>query len=197
MWKWIVGVLLVIVIAIAGTCFAGYQKLTAGGDTLAVTIKGNRDRVFRLLTTPDSMNAWMNPVGTVTPAGKAELRPGDTLRVSSAIGSGSSGRTQTRLWVVRELVAPTTFVVDAIQFDPSGVPHVVSTRRDSLVAVGDSTSVLSAFTMPSTFNGIQTDSNGGGATGKMMAMTQKMFLGTIKMYVQTQLKQLKAYVEKS
>jgi uncharacterized protein YndB with AHSA1/START domain len=195
MWKWILGAVLVIVIALAGTCFAGYQKLTAGGDTLAVTIRGSRDRVFRLLTTPDSMVAWMNPASTVAPTGKGQLRPGDTLRISSPIGSGNPPRTQTRLWVVRELVAPTTFVVDGIQFDPSGTPHVVNTRRDSLVVVGDSTSVLSTFTMPSSFNGIQTDS-GGGATGKMMAMTQKMLLGTVKMYEQTQLKQLKAYVEK-
>jgi uncharacterized protein YndB with AHSA1/START domain len=197
MWKWIVGALLVIVIALGGTCYAGYQKLTAGGDTLAVTIHGSRDRVFRLLTTPDSMVAWMSPATTVTPTGKAELRPGDTLRISSPIGSGNPPRRQSRLWVVREVLAPTTFVVDGIQFDPSGTPHVVNTRRDSLVAVGDSTSVRSAFTMPSTFNGIQTDSTGGGATGTMMAMTQKMLLGTVKMYVQTQLKQLKAYVEKS
>jgi uncharacterized protein YndB with AHSA1/START domain len=197
MWKWILGVVLVIVIALAGTCFAGYQKLTAGSDTLAVTIRGSRDRVFRLLTTPDSMVTWMNPASTVTPLGKGELKLGDTLRVSTPIGSGNPPRRQTRLWVVRELVAPTTFVLDGIQFDPSGTPHVVSTRRDSLVVVGDSTSVLSTFTMPSTFNGIQTDSSGGGATGKMMAMTQKMLLGTVKMYVQTQLKELKAYVEKS
>ena len=195
MWKWILGVLGVIVLCLAGMCYAGYKKLTSGGDTVAVTIGGGSERVFRLLTTPDSMVAWMTPGTEIVPLGKGAFRPGDTLRVSSPLGTRESGRRQTELWVVRQVQAPTILTVDAITFDPAGTPHVAHTRRDSLVTVGDSTKVVSTFEMAPIYAGGQPLPDSGGAKGAMLSVAEKMLLGASKLVAETQMKQLKAYVE--
>jgi len=67
MWKWIVGALLVLVVAIAGFCYVAVKKITAGGDTVTVTVAATPERVFAALADPDSMQAWMMP-GTLVGA---------------------------------------------------------------------------------------------------------------------------------
>ena len=42
MWKWILGILAVIILALFGTCYAGYRRVTSGGDTVSVVVNGER-----------------------------------------------------------------------------------------------------------------------------------------------------------
>src|SRR6185436_18324022 len=83
MWRWIVGILMLIVVALMVTCYAGYRRLTGGGDAVGTWIRADSARVFALLTDRDSILEWL-PVGTtVMPAGRGQLRPGDSVRVAA------------------------------------------------------------------------------------------------------------------
>lgn len=195
MWKWIGGVLLVIVIALAGTCYAGYRRLTAGGDSVVVTIHGDANRVFASLANPDSMLVWMLPGSEVTPIGNGAFKPGDTVRISSPSTRGDTTRRTPQLWVVREVHAPASFVVDAIQFNTSGTPHVIYTRRDSVITIGDSTRVVSSFAMADNPMGVPVSPNAGGAQRTMMGVAEKMLVGAAKMMTDVQMKQLKTHIE--
>ena len=50
MWRWIAIILVVIVVALAGTCYVGYRRLTGGGDTVVTTVPGTPARTFERLT---------------------------------------------------------------------------------------------------------------------------------------------------
>ena len=58
MWKWIVGVLLVVVVALAGTGWYGYKKLTSGGDSAVVAVAATPERVSAAPPAPDPLQQW-------------------------------------------------------------------------------------------------------------------------------------------
>jgi hypothetical protein len=195
MWKWILGTIAVIVIGLATTCYIGLKKVTGGGDSAQVTIKGRPERVFALLTDRDSVLAWRTGVTDITPVLKRAFQSGDTIRITSALGSDSA-RTRTQLWVVREVHAPALIVLDAVQFNSAGVPHVVNTRRDSLVAAGDSTRVIATLSMSPTFLSAQTGGEPRGGAQAIGGLAEKLMLGTARMMAESELQQLKRYVER-
>ncbi len=194
MLKWILGGAVLIILALAGTCYYGYSKLTGGGDTVAITMGASPERVFATLTTPDSMALWMTSSRLESPTGGAMLAVGDTLRFRGpTTGQDTTGTVVTGDWVVRELNAPTLIVIEMLGDAADG--KVMITRRDSLVAVGDSTTIYSTFTAP-LFDSLSTTvrdrSKVGGST---LGSASKMIIGVMRMTTEEEFKGLKKRVE--
>ncbi len=191
MWKWIVGVLLVVVVALAGTCWYGYKKLTSGGDSAVVTIAATPARVFASLADPDSMQQWMDEGVTVTATRHGMLAVGDTLHVEQH--NRTVSRSQQYTWAVSE-VTPAHLLVLEMRNDSSG--KVFATRRDSLVAAGDSTIIITTITSPmmDSIRNVRGDS-GGKVRGAAIDFTSKILVSAFRELSRQELERLKTRLE--
>ena len=191
MWRWIASIMVLVIVALMGTCYLGYRNLAKAGDTVVVSAMGSPAHVFALLTDRDSISAWL-PVGAeLTPSGHGVVHVGDTLRISTPGAPGDSTKRQRQVWVVREIVEPVMLAVDGIEFSLSGAPHVALARRDSLVAMGDSTTITSTFRIfPTVVSG---DGGGRMATATLRA-ADHLRLGAAKAQWRVQLKRVAAHL---
>jgi uncharacterized protein YndB with AHSA1/START domain len=194
MLKWILGAAVLIILALAGTCYYGYNKLTGGGDTVAITMGASAERVFATLTTPDSMALWMTTSKLESPTGGAMVAVGDTLRFRSiTTRDNASGTSASGDWVVREVSAPSLFVIELM--GDTSATKVMITRRDSLVTVGDSTTIYTTFTAPFLDSLSTTIRDSSKVGGSVMGSASKMMIGLMRMTTEEELKGLKKRVE--
>ena len=188
MWKWIGGILLVIVLLV-GTCtYVGYNKLQkfAGDDGPATTMVGaSADRVFAALAIGDSIPEWMSVSGSVRPSRHGLLRKGDTLTVTQA---GSPEARQRAHWIVTEMT-PGKLLTLQMRGDSLGI--VMASRRFALEVRGDSTAIISTVASPmlDLANGTQRDSSA------MMSFASKMMLTGLRVQAKLEMAQLKAHIE--
>lgn len=189
MWRWILGIVAFVILALVGTCYAGYRRITSGGNTVVTLVAGNVPHAFTLLADRDSVLTWMAEGTTITPAGHGALRAGDTIRVAAPTrGAAPSGRTL-QMWIVREVKAPDVVAVEALQFDQGGVAHRAYTRRDSLSAVDDSTQIVSTFELGPLIGGPDSAAATNHAvTGALLTTADKVRLGAARLLWQGQLK---------
>jgi uncharacterized protein YndB with AHSA1/START domain len=182
--KWIVGILLALVLLVAGSCWFTYRRLASGGNVASVTVAATPDHVWRLLTVPDSLRTWYDTSSVLTTSADSALQVGDTLALSSRGAEPSA--TSFRL-VLTRAEAPTLLVWDMVS--DSGGPGVVLLRRtDSIVALGDSVRIVSVMATP-TIDSV-TDSLGG--LGRRLANAGgRMAAGGFRMMAQHQLELLR------
>lgn len=193
MWKWILGILTVLIIVVVGGAYLGYKKVTAAGDTLTMTIAGTPERIFASLATPDSMAAWVASAKVMRPIGKGMLVAGDTLVLDDP-GRQIGGTKQNMDWIVREISAPNLLVLE-MRPDTGRVKSTLMMRRDSLVAHGDSTTIISTFSAPfmdSVGTATKDSSKMGGA---IVAGAGKVMIGALRLVHESDLVRLKARVE--
>ena len=186
MWKWIGGILLLIVLCLVGASWLGYRKLTAGGDAASVTIAGSPERVFAALANHDSLGSWFVLRGQPTPTGHGLIAAGDSLPVQV-----SSPRQRRTRWVADEVV-PGQLLVLSLHSDSAGV--IVAVRRDSLVSLGDSTEIISTVSSPmmESLQGKRSDSANGGT---MIGMSSKLLVSSMRLQSQVELTRLKNHIE--
>jgi uncharacterized protein YndB with AHSA1/START domain len=189
MWKWIVGAAVIIVVLLVGAFWYGYRKLTTGGDSATVTIAATPDRVFASLADPDSMVVWMGTGSKVAALHHGLLREGDTLHIET----GTPGRShQQYVWVVGEVTPPRLLVLQ-MRADTSGV---FATRRDSLVARGDSTTIISTIASPMIDSmRTQRGDTGGRVGGALLNFGSKVLISAFRIVSERELKRLKARLE--
>ena len=181
MWKWIGGVLFLIVVCLVGAMWAGYRKLAAGGDVAAVTIAGSSERVFAALANHDSLPSWYVLKGQPAPMGHGPLAPGDSLPAQTPqVGSRASR------WVADEVV-PGKLLVLSLHSDTS----VVAVRRDSLVSRGDSTEVISTISSPMMDSVRARNENG----GKLIGASSKLLVSGMRLQSKVELARLKNHIE--
>jgi hypothetical protein len=191
MWRWIAGIVAVVILALVGTCYAGYRRLTGGGNTVVAMVPENRARMFTLLTDHDSLLAWLPEGTTIRPERHGVLQAGDTIRVAAPSRSGAPSGRAVQLWIVRDVKAPDVLGIEGIEFDPGGVAHPAFTRRDSLSAVGDSTRVVSTFVGSPLLPGAESTYTGGNDTKAALLNTaERLRLGAARMLWQGQLRQI-------
>jgi hypothetical protein len=191
MWKWIGAIMVLVILALMGTCYLGYRKLAKAGDTVAATAFGPPAHVFSLLADRDSIAAWL-PVGAeLTPAGHGPVAPGDTLRISTPGAPGDSSKRLRQVWVVREVNPPATLAVDGIEYDPAGMPRVAMARRDSLVSVGDSTTIVSTFTI---FPTLPAGESASRMTAATLRAADRLRLGAAKAQWRVQLRRVVSHL---
>ena len=181
MLKWIGGCLVLVVVLFAGGSWFAMRSMrdSLGPDGSArVSIAASPARVYASMSNGDSLKTWMAPGNTVTTWRNGPLVVGDSIKVEMRRSLGS----QTAMtWRVRELVPDRVVTLDLMQ--GSGRP--VAVRKDSLVAAGDSTIVVSLVT---SIPGDSTKSSTSGLAGDMMV---SMF----RLQAKLELQSLKARLE--
>jgi hypothetical protein len=191
MWRWVLGIIAFVILALMGTCYAGYRRITSGGNTVVATVPGSPARTFTMLTNRDSLLDWMPEGTTAKPEHHGALQVGDTVRVAATTRrQGASGRA-VQVWIVREVKVPDIFAIEALEFDPGGIPHRAFTRRDSVFASGDSTRIISTFVAAPLLTGAESAAASGSAVaGPLLGVAERMRVGASKMQWQNQLQQL-------
>jgi uncharacterized protein YndB with AHSA1/START domain len=190
--KWILGIVLVIIVAVMGTCWYGYKKITAGGGTAAVTVATTPERAWHYFTMPDSFRVWQDSSTTVRFSSDSTLAVGDTVWLQSREQAATTTR-QRMMWVLERAEAP-RLLVWAARDDSSKVEIV--RRTDSLVAVGDSVRLVSSFTSPA-MDSIRVNDSVGGMGGRLLSGAGKMAAGAMRMLAERDLARLKARLEGS
>lgn len=194
MWKWLGGCLVVVVVLIVVGFWWTYQTMQgslAPDGSARIAIAASPARVFASLAHGDSVTTWMAQGNRVTTTRRGPLVPGDTLRVEMRSTAGMPS--QRMSWHVREVV-PDRLIV--LQLVSDSAQRIVGIRRDSLVAAGDSTIVVSTLTSPTS------DSRGtppAGAKGKrdgLLRLGSDLMLAMLTMQSKLDLDGLKARIEK-
>jgi uncharacterized protein YndB with AHSA1/START domain len=190
MWRWVLIVMGLLIVGLFGTCFYGYRKLAGGDNTVNVTVALPAEHAYAMLTDRDSLLAWLPGGTTVMPESRHALQTGDTIRVAAQTRGGSTGRA-VAIWIVRELKPPTAIAIEGIEYDPGGVPHIAFSRRDSLVAQGDSTRIVSTFVASPLMVGSDSVRAASGAvTGSLLGAAERMRAGAARMLWETELRGL-------
>ena len=187
-----IGCLVVVVLLVAGVWFS-YRRMVAGGDTTSVTIAAPAARVFAALAHHDSLPTWSAHRGQSGRHGA--FVEGDTARVdSSSFGS----RRSRSYWIVTAVV-PDRLVALELRSEGSvqrrSQEMVIAVRRDSLVTVGDSTTIIT--TIASGLRGAGGISVYGDGTAEATALeaSSKMLIGGMRMMAEADLKNLKNHIE--
>ena len=192
MSKWMKGCLVILAL-IALVMWWGYRKMAsvASGPPPEVTIHAPASRVFASLANGDSIPAWMARGNNVVISRHGMLLPGDTISVQMRRGFGG-GRTERIRWIVSSVVPDKLLALEVR--DTTG--NVLGTRRDSLIAVGDSTRIVSnvVVSLPdSILRGAKSDTSRGAAA--MVDMTSRMIFSAFRMESKLDLTQLKNRIE--
>jgi uncharacterized protein YndB with AHSA1/START domain len=182
-----IGCLVIVVLLVAGVWFS-YRRMVAGGDTTSVTIAASPARVFASLANHDSLSTWLPR--RRGPSGRhGAFAEGDTARIDS---SSFAGRQSRSLWIVTALV-PDRVLELQLRSDSRGRGMSVATRRDSLFAVGDSTTVITRVTS-GIADGVRVYADGQ-AEQAVLDGSSKMAAGGLRMAAEAELKLLKSHIE--
>jgi len=192
--KWIGGCLLIVILLIVGSLWWGYQTMQSSlspDGSATVTIAGTPARVFASLANGDSIQSWMASGSSVSASRHGPLEVGDTVRVEMQPGRGM--RVQRLVWVVSEVVPDRALGLE-LRTDTS--TRVMALRRDSLVATGDSTRLVSTVVSPMMDSLTSArDSQGKKSAGRMAGLTADLLLSAFRMQSKLELLRLKAMVE--
>ena len=183
MLKWIGGCLVLIIVLIAAGSFWAMRTMKnslAPDGSATVTIAATPSRVFASLANGDSVGAWMAPGNSITTAKHGPLAPGDSIRIQL---KAALGMTQPPItWHVVQVVPDQLLV---LRMAGGSTKEVTAVRRDSLVAKGDSTSIVSSLTS-ATLDSLRKDKSN--VTGDMM-------LSMLRIQSKVELDMLKARIE--
>jgi uncharacterized protein YndB with AHSA1/START domain len=187
-WKWIGGILVLIVLCLAGASWLGYKRITAGGDAASVTIAGSPERIFATLANHDSLPDWWVLKGEASPTGHGPLAVGDSLPIQTP----QSSRRRLSRWVTDEVV-PGKLLVLSLHNDSAGV--VVAVQRDSLVSLGDSTQIISTISSPMMDNLRSQNGAEKQTGGAVMDMSSKLVVSAMRLQSKLELTRLKNHIE--
>lgn len=191
MLKWILGIILLLVVVVVGTCWYGYSKLTGAGQTASVIVATTPDRVWRYYTMPDSFRVWQDSSSRVTfSTDSANLAVGDTVWLESQMRT-PTGSTSRMTWVLEQMDMPRTLVWAAR--DDSTRAEIVR-RTDSIVVDGTVLRLVTVLASPA-MDSIAASDSVGGLSGRLLKGAGKMAAGAMRMLAQADLERLKARLE--
>ena len=191
MWKWLGGCLVVVIVLAVGGfwwAFRSIEESTAPDGSISVTIGASPSRVFASLAHGDSLASWMADGNKVLTARHGPLQVGDTI----AIQIPGTNRDAIR-WRVAQVIRDQLMVLD-ITSASSGGPG--ASKRDSLVAEGDSTRVVSRIVSP-LLGPVSPSDSMSPSTGAVFDMTTTLVLSMFRMQSKMDLTRLKERIESS
>jgi uncharacterized protein YndB with AHSA1/START domain len=183
---------LLILVVLAGMLWWGYRRMATfapGNGPLSVGISAPPGRVFASLANGDSIGTWMAQGNVVTVKRRGPLVVGDTLRVQMRSMPGLPQRAL--IWTVRRVVPDKLL---ELEMRADTIRKVMAIRRDTLVAAGDSTFVMSTVSSPM-MDSVQRTRGDTGSKGLMLDMTSKLLVSSFRMEAKLELLRLKARVE--
>jgi uncharacterized protein YndB with AHSA1/START domain len=155
-------------------------KESLGPDGIArVTIAASPHRVYSSLSDGDSVATWMAPGSIITTSRHGPLAAGDLIRVQIRNAFGPAKRPIT--WRVSELVPDHLVALDLMD---EKNPRPIASRRDSLIATGDSTMVMTLVS-----------SSRPDTAGSSSALAGDMMLSMFSVQAKLELQSLKARLE--
>lgn len=192
MLKWVGGCAVILVLAVAIAMFAGYQKIrsvAAEGPAVSVVIHAPAERVFASLAHADSLTEWRAEGLGIRTSRRGLLQPGDTLILQT---TGGPAGPQRSTWVVTTVVPPRVVAMEA-RGDTSGT--VLATRRDSVVALGDSALVVTtmAAAVLDSLRVVHPDS--GRPNEVMLDVTSNIMVSAMRLQSGSELRALKRRIE--
>ncbi len=190
MLKWILGILLFLVLAVVGTCWYGYSKLTSGGGMAAVTVATTPERAWTFFTNPDSFRVWQDTGSTTRFSTDSILAVGDTVWLETREFETSPQR-QRMLWVLERAEQP-HLLVWAARSDSANLEII--RRTDSLVAVGDSVRIVSVFASPA-MDSLRNEDSIGGLSSRLLGGAGKVAAGAMRLIAERDLARLKGRLE--
>jgi uncharacterized protein YndB with AHSA1/START domain len=195
MWKWILGIIAALCLLVLVGGWWGYkamQKNLSPDGTERVTIAGTPSRVFAALANGDSVPKWMANGNSVTSTRHGPLAVGDSLLVAMKSGFGVPQRPMT--WQITEVVPDHLL---AFQLVSDSTRRVIAIRRDSLVAAGDSTNIISTVASP-LIDSIQTaraNPKQPKTSDAIVGLGSTIVISAFRMQSKLDLLQLKAHIE--
>jgi hypothetical protein len=154
-----------------------------------VTIHATPERVFASLANGDSIPFWMSRGNNVTVHRHGMLVPGDTIRVD--LKRAVSGAQTRAVWVVTDVTPPNLLAL-AVR-DTAGL--VLATRRDSLIAVADSTRIISTINLVNLDSLVVARGDSVKSSPAMLRMAQNVMVSAFRIDANVGLKQLKTRIE--
>jgi uncharacterized protein YndB with AHSA1/START domain len=202
MAKWLVGCLAVAIVVGGTLVWFGVRKFrefTGAPPIVVVMIQAPSERVFATLADPDSMKVWRS-VTDVRSSRSGRLRVGDTLhtRIPTVSMPQQDARMpvdsayQPNTEIVTELV-PNRLLVLSMVGDNSGAPMMV--RRDSLVALGDSTEVVTSFALPGSASMRERIDSTSATERRLLEMSLQLVLTVARVQAKMEHRRLKARIE--
>lgn len=143
MWKWIGGILLVVIVCVMGAAWWGYRKLASTFEpdgSIRVAIAAPATRVFASLSDADSSATWMASGSKVSTGKHGPFGLGDSIRIE--MRSVGTGRPVT--WKISNVVPGQSISMQLQSPDPRH--PFVAQRIDSVAQAGDSTIVIDRIT---------------------------------------------------
>lgn len=194
MWKWLGGCLVVLVFLIVAGSWWGYQAMKnnlSPDGTDRIMIAGTPARVFAALANGDSVVKWMGQGNTISTTRRGPFAAGDSLQVTLRSKFNMARGAMT--WEVKQVI-PNALIAFELLSDSSH--RVVAVRRDSLSAVGDSTSIVSKIVTP-LLDSLQTarKSPKGSPGDAFLGLTSDLILAAFRMQSKVDLLNLKAHIE--
>jgi uncharacterized protein YndB with AHSA1/START domain len=185
--KWIGGCAVVaVLLVVIGMC-AGYRqinRMAAEGPEETVVIHAPAARVFTMVAHADSLSEWRMEGLGIRASRAGLLQTGDSVQIQSSSGPNRNMRST---WHVRS-VLPGMLIAFELR-GTNGAPMAV--RKDSVIALGDSTQVISSLLAMMPDSGTSAPDEG----SAMADMTSKMFLTAGRMQARAELLRLKARIE--
>jgi uncharacterized protein YndB with AHSA1/START domain len=190
MLRWIGGCAVVLVVLVVIGMCAGYRqinRMAAEGPEETVVIYAPASRVFVSVASGDSLSEWRAEGLGIRASRPGVLRVGDSVIMQSTMGPG---RNQRSTWHVRSVI-PDMLIAFEMRSDTGGM---IAVRKDSVIALGDSTQIISSLVATVRDSGRRaTDSAGEGSA--MADMASKMFLTAGRVNARVELLRLKARIE--
>ena len=189
--KWAIGCLVLLVVTVGALVWfvvRQYKSFTSAGPSASVLIGAPPGRVFASIANVDSLPTWRT-MAVVRSTRKGMLQVGDTLIVRSRLPTDTVDRESTE--IVAFLIPDQLVVLEAR--DSTGV--TVMARRDSLVAHGDSTEVVSTFILPIADSARARVDTGKRSERTMLEVAANLMIGVARMQFGQELRRLKARIE--
>lgn len=180
--------MVVVLLAVIGMC-AGYRKISTmaeEGPEETVVIHAPAARVFTMMANADSLTEWRAEGLGIRSSRPGMLQSGDSLEMQSASGPNRNMRS---VWHVQSVV-PNVLITFTLRSDTGAA---LIARKDSVIALGDSTQVitsLAASVMDSLGRAARE------ADGSAVAdMASKLFITAGRLQARGELLRLKARIE--
>ena len=185
MLRWIGGCAVVaVLLVVIGMC-AGYRRIStmAGeGPEETVVIHAPAARVFAMVANADSLPEWRMEGLGIRASRAGLLQAGDSVVFQSSTPANRNIRST---WYVGAVV-PNVLIT----FHLRNGGRSMATRKDSVIALGDSTQIISS--MVARLDSLAADSVSGSAMGEM---SSKLFITAGRMQTRQELLRLKLRIE--
>jgi hypothetical protein len=191
--KWVIGVILALLVIVAGTCWYGFTKLTAGGDTASVVIATTPGRAWSYLSNPDSLTVWQDSASGVRVWSMSDsaLRLGDSMWVGRLENTTGDVR-RDMAWVLTRLEPQSAMQWSAVD-DSTGTSFMG--RTDSLAVRGDSVEITITYAA-TLFDSLMATDSVGGLTGRLLGGTSAVMVSAMRLTSEGHLRQLKRLLER-